>query len=348
MSDVIIRDGDGLVQGKHIGLNRFGQDVLVEVLTENLKAEIIDECCPGYLGDIGHESCCDFLGKPGGDCCDCDCDGGGGGGGGGGNTCPGPQNGGMGCPVAPGSGLCFGTCTDQGFQQWALGPDCVPRNVMTGAPVNTLPEESCRGPLPGPLPGPNPVPGPGPGPMLCPPGWLPSPAGQGCCDVPWMMIGNQWICPSDTPFPAAPRSAVFGRGSLGHDALGGSVLDDAGVTTSPPSAVGLPTNTVTPAVLTASVNDYAPGTGKIFRLATNDLGAVNITGLSISQVSGQEIILLNIGTIDNIVLKVENASSTAANRFLGANSTSIADITLAPNTGTRFFYDGGASRWRNL
>lgn len=52
--------------------------------------------------------------------------------------------------------------------------------------------------------------------------------------------------------------------------------------------------------------------------------------------------IINVGS-NNIVLKHEDANSTAANRFL--NSTG-ADITLSANQAADLYYDEQNTRWR--
>lgn len=95
-----------------------------------------------------------------------------------------------------------------------------------------------------------------------------------------------------------------------------------------------------PSQITADQNNYAPGgTSKFQRWSTD--AARNITGLSLSQVDGQEHTIVNVGS-NNIVLVHQSASSTAANRFL--NSTG-ADITLSANQSAELIYDNTQSRW---
>ena len=97
---------------------------------------------------------------------------------------------------------------------------------------------------------------------------------------------------------------------------------------------------LTPAQITAGQNDYAPGVARFYRLSTD--AARTITGLSVSQVDGQECELWNVGG-NNIVLAHQSASSTAANRFI---CTGAADITLAADEIALLRYDGTTSRWR--
>lgn len=97
---------------------------------------------------------------------------------------------------------------------------------------------------------------------------------------------------------------------------------------------------ISPTSLSADQNDYNPGVGMFYRL-TSSL-AVNITGMSISQVDGQVCEIWNVGS-NNIVLKHQSASSTAANRFI---CTGGADITLAADEVALLRYDSTTSRWR--
>jgi hypothetical protein len=96
---------------------------------------------------------------------------------------------------------------------------------------------------------------------------------------------------------------------------------------------------LTPAQITSNQDNYAPGVARTYRLSTD--AARNVTGLSCSQVDGQECRIVNVGSF-NLVLK-HQTTSTAANQFL--NSTG-ADITLAPNEGADLVYDGTTQRWR--
>jgi hypothetical protein len=99
---------------------------------------------------------------------------------------------------------------------------------------------------------------------------------------------------------------------------------------------------VTPTALSGSVNDYDPtgqATASTYRI---DGGAANrdITGLA-GGADGRELTLFNIGATNNLVLKNESGSSTAANRFAVG-----ADITLAPGQSAHLWYDSTSSRWR--
>ena len=67
-----------------------------------------------------------------------------------------------------------------------------------------------------------------------------------------------------------------------------------------------------------------------------------VTGLSVSQVSGQECEIWNVGS-NALVLAHQSASSTAANRFV---CTGAADITLAADEVALLRYDSATSRWR--
>lgn len=104
---------------------------------------------------------------------------------------------------------------------------------------------------------------------------------------------------------------------------------------------------VSPAQITSNQNNYSLGTGtagvsKNVRLSSDT--SRNITGFVTTpvQVDGQEHILWNVGTQD-IVLKHQDASSTAANRIL---STTGADLTITANRAALLFYDSTTVRWR--
>lgn len=100
-----------------------------------------------------------------------------------------------------------------------------------------------------------------------------------------------------------------------------------------------------PTQIAANQNDYNPGTGKVFRL-TSDVNNRVITGLSVSQADGTEIILINVNSSNfNIVLNNQDTGSTAANRFqLSTN----ANINLSRFSSMRFLYDATTQRWRDV
>lgn len=100
------------------------------------------------------------------------------------------------------------------------------------------------------------------------------------------------------------------------------------------------TGVITPAQITADQNNYNPsglsGASEV-QLTTDALR--NITGLA-GGAAGRVIRLVNAGS-NLAVLKDQNASSTAANRFLMG-----ADLQLAANEAVTLSYDANASRWR--
>jgi len=103
---------------------------------------------------------------------------------------------------------------------------------------------------------------------------------------------------------------------------------------------------VTPASLSASQNDYAPGTADIIRLSSST--AVNITGLAAPAADGALRLLINTNASGgaNITLVHESASSTAANRF---RSVTTGNIVLLPDGGSvTLTYSTAISRWRVL
>lgn len=99
----------------------------------------------------------------------------------------------------------------------------------------------------------------------------------------------------------------------------------------------------TPAQLTADVHNYNPGSAgaaRYFRLSSD--ASRNVTGLAFSQSDGLECEIWNVGSF-NIVLKHQDANSTAANRFI---CTGAADITLAADEIALLRYDSTTTRWR--
>lgn len=99
---------------------------------------------------------------------------------------------------------------------------------------------------------------------------------------------------------------------------------------------------VTPTSLAADANDWAIGTGDVFRVAGT--AARNITGIT-AGTSGQAILLVNVGSFA-LTLKHQSASSSAANRF---TVPWAGDCILAANGGNAVLvYDGTSSTWRVL
>ncbi len=101
-----------------------------------------------------------------------------------------------------------------------------------------------------------------------------------------------------------------------------------------------------PAQITANQNNYAPMEKTPIQYLTSDASR-NITGLVVTHGAaanqeGDIIELINTGSFD-IVLKHQDALSTAANRFI---CSTAADITLTAGQGADAHYDGTAARWR--
>jgi len=97
---------------------------------------------------------------------------------------------------------------------------------------------------------------------------------------------------------------------------------------------------VTPSSLTADVNDWAIGTGDVFRVAGT--AARNVTGIA-AGTSGLAILLINVGSFA-LTLKHASASSSAANRF---TVPWAGDCVLAANGGAVVLvYDSTSSTWR--
>lgn len=104
---------------------------------------------------------------------------------------------------------------------------------------------------------------------------------------------------------------------------------------------------ITPTQIVANTNDYAPtgfSTATVLRLSTD--ASRNITGLA-GGADGRIIVVYNVGA-QNIVLKAEDAASSAANRF-----SLSGDVTLSALQGLTLAYDptgigGGTGRWRMI
>lgn len=96
---------------------------------------------------------------------------------------------------------------------------------------------------------------------------------------------------------------------------------------------------ITPSQITSDQNDYNPtglADAVVLRLSTD--ASRNITGLQ-GGADGRIIVVRNVGS-NNIVLKDEDAGSSAANRFALAG-----DVTLAADQQAILQYDSTASRW---
>jgi hypothetical protein len=100
--------------------------------------------------------------------------------------------------------------------------------------------------------------------------------------------------------------------------------------------------TLTPAALSGDVNDYNP-TGLSTAFAVRQDGGAsdrNITGLATGS-DGRLLMIVNIGATNNLTLKYQSGSSSAANRFLFGS-----DLVLGINQAVVLRYDGTSSRWR--
>lgn len=96
---------------------------------------------------------------------------------------------------------------------------------------------------------------------------------------------------------------------------------------------------LSPATITADVNNYSLAVGRFNRLATD--ASRTLTGL-VAGVTGEEREIWNVGS-NNLVLAHQSASSTDVNRFI---CTGAANITLAPDEQALLRYDGVTQRWR--
>jgi len=147
-------------------------------------------------------------------------------------------------------------------------------------------------------------------------------------------------------FVAAIADAVDIRGPVGAGA--GDVVGPAGGSAQMMIAFFADTTgkllrealTLTPAELTANVSDYAPAghaTAFLFRLTAD--AARNVTGLA-GGAKNRMALIVN-PNANAIVLKNEDASSAAANRFAVAG-----DVELKQNETLLIAWDETSSRWR--
>lgn len=99
---------------------------------------------------------------------------------------------------------------------------------------------------------------------------------------------------------------------------------------------------ISPTALSGDVNDYAPAGFSTASVIRQDGGAANrnITGLA-GGADGVDVIFINTGATNSLVLKTESASSAAGNRFAIGG-----DVTLAPSQSATLWYDSTSSRWR--
>ncbi len=97
---------------------------------------------------------------------------------------------------------------------------------------------------------------------------------------------------------------------------------------------------LTPAQISANQNDYAPGVARYYRLSSD--AARTVTGLSVSQVDGQECEAWNVGSF-GLTLAHQSGSSAAANRFITDDGR---DTILEPSERAELRYDSTVSRWR--
>lgn len=98
-------------------------------------------------------------------------------------------------------------------------------------------------------------------------------------------------------------------------------------------------NENSPAILTASQNDYVPGNYDVLRLSSNTTGRT-ITGFT-GGVKGRFLRLINVGLYE-IVLAHESTSSSAANRIVSPTST---NIILNVQGQIVLYYDNSQQRW---
>ena len=105
---------------------------------------------------------------------------------------------------------------------------------------------------------------------------------------------------------------------------------------------------VTPVVvnssLSASQNDWAPGTADIIFITAS--GALNITGLTASATDGFSVLLVNVSASANVTLVHESSSSTAANRIRSPYAANY--VLYAAGGSATLVYHAGSSRWRLL
>lgn len=143
--------------------------------------------------------------------------------------------------------------------------------------------------------------------------------------------GAVTIDAGDIPYSDGNSPTVYDTVQEAIDGLFGGDLTDG--------AFSL-TGDLTPSQITSNQNNYDPNglaTASSLRLSTD--ASRDITGIARGS-DGRILLIHNIGS-QNIVLKDESGSSTAANRF-ALNG----DVTIAPDVSVELQYDSTSSRWR--
>ena|SRR2546422_5326831 len=138
----------------------------------------------------------------------------------------------------------------------------------------------------------------------------------------------------------ANSNVTIGRAALTGDAA--AAADSNAVTVKQASQDFALSGVITPSQLTADQNDYNPtglGTASVLRLTTDGTPR-HITGLA-AQPSGRIVQIFNCNAVGGIaiILDGENASSVAANRFIGG-------LSINAGGGRTAWYDAISSRWR--
>jgi len=136
---------------------------------------------------------------------------------------------------------------------------------------------------------------------------------------------------------ALPRRSVMNVIGTGVTAVDNPVTGTTDLTL-PTSVGGV---TITPAALTTTTNNYGPAnasSASVWRISST--GAVDLTGIDAT--ANVRPMFINVGTF-TITLKHESASSTAANRIVGAGN---ADYALTSGATVELVRDSVSSRWR--
>ncbi len=138
-------------------------------------------------------------------------------------------------------------------------------------------------------------------------------------------------------FTISPASTTIG--SVGSMTFAGAstitVSDAVDIRT-----VSTVTGSSTTVTISTHQNNY-PVAGNYTIYRTSASVAVNLTGFG-NTYDGRQVCLMNVGP-GTITFKHENASSTAANRFIGAVG---ADFTLVSGDSQTIWYDNTTQRWR--
>lgn len=184
-----------------------------------------------------------------------------------------------------------------------------------------------------------------------------------------VLAGDRFFCPNGLNAVLTPGDSVMIRNAFDRAiVIGNPVSAGTGISISAASVITvdqsfsptwtgthsfvLPvrmTGVISPATISADQNNYNPtgwSTANVVRLITNNTTFRTITGAQ-AGAAGEVKYLVNLGapTVNSgVILTLEDAASTAANRFARMSGTNY----IIADGGCIIWYDGTSSRWRIL